>query len=321
MTKRGEDADFVLAIDFGGTKVDLATADLQGHLVERAQLPTEARRGARQVIDRALKQAHELVRRTSEQRSGRAIAVGAVSPGVILRDRILLAPNIPGWSEIALHQLLSTTMKGVAVAVGNDVRAGALAEARWGSLRDVDPGVFLSLGTGISAAILVHGQLLGGAHDAAGEIGYSVGTPDKIPTASGHVSLENLIGGKALGERASRRLGVPLTAADAFAHSNPAVQELVDEGLDHLSTHLANMCVLLDPARVSIGGGLATAGERIVRTLTDRIGMVVPFPPEIVLASFLRDAPLRGAVLLALDAAHETGRYCASVSHQAGDTV
>lgn len=150
-------SDFVIAIDFGGTKIDVATANCVGELLERA-----------------LTLARSLMARTAALTGGRCLAAGVVSPGVILPDRILLAPNVPGWEQLALTDIVRDRLEMSRIAVGTDVKAAAVAEARWGSLQDADPGIFLSLGTGIALAIVIGGKVLMGAHGTAGEIGYSL---------------------------------------------------------------------------------------------------------------------------------------------------
>src|SRR4051794_33113850 len=90
--------DFVLAIDFGGTKIALGTADTDGRILESARLETDAPRGAGQAVERAAEEARGLLARAG----GRCLAVAAVSPGVVRSDRVLLAPNVPGWDEVSL---------------------------------------------------------------------------------------------------------------------------------------------------------------------------------------------------------------------------
>jgi len=74
----------------------------------------------------------------------------------------------------------------------------------------------------------------------------------------------------------------------------------VDEMLAELATHVANLAILIDPARIAVGGGLMSSGDVILRALAFRLGYAVPFPPEIVPARFLNDASLHGAIALAL---------------------
>ena len=158
----------VLAVDFGGTKVDVAVAGPDGRVLATERLATDAARGAGQVVDRALDAAHALLADRP------LLAAAAASPGIVLDDRILLAPNVPGWTELALAERLRDGLGIQAVVTATDVKAATLAELRWGALQGADPGVFLNLGTGLAAGIAIGGQVLAGAHGAAGEIGYAL---------------------------------------------------------------------------------------------------------------------------------------------------
>jgi glucokinase len=302
------DADFVVAVDIGGTKVAVATAALDGSILAARRIDTEAARGAGQVVERALGGARELIAASSSSSSGggggRCVAAGAVCPGIPLEDRVVLAPNIPGWDGVALAREVRERLGIERVAVANDVRAAGAAEARWGALAGADPAVFLSLGTGIAAAILVGGRALPGAHGASGEIAYAVGPGDEgAGHADGHAPLEERAGGRFIGERASRLVGRDLSARDAFASGDPAVAALVDEALDDLAVHVANLAIAVDPARIAVGGGLMGSADRVLGALRRRVERAVPFPPEVVAARFVDDAGLRGAVALGLDAA------------------
>jgi glucokinase len=290
---------FVLGIDFGGTKVALGTATPAGELLETARLDN-AGRDAGAVVAHALEAAGDLLRHTTVR--GRLLAVGAVSPGIIAEDGVRLAPNVRGWEQLRLPSRLRDALGSDRVACGNDVKAAALAEARWGALRGADPGVFLNLGTGVAAGVVAGGRVLTGAHGAAGEIGYSLRSHrDAAGVHAGRAPLEEAAGGRAIGERAAAVLGREATAADAFAASDGAVAALVDEALDELAVHVANLAVLLDPARIAVGGGLMHAAERVMPALRHRLELAVPYPPELVPAAFIHDGALRGAVALALD--------------------
>jgi predicted NBD/HSP70 family sugar kinase len=296
--------DFVLGIDFGGTKMAIATADLNGDLLESARLDTEAARGATQAVDRAVASARDLVAVTQRSRRGRCLAVGAVSPGIVYPHRVALAPNVPGWEDLRLPELLVQGLGAARSEFATDVKAAALAEVRWGSLRDADPAILVILGTGLAAAIVVGGEVLQGANGAAGEIGYSLrGVEHELSAADGRAPLEELAGGRAIGERASAVLGGALTAADVFAHPDPRARRVIDEALAELAVHVANMAIVVDPARIAVGGGLMSHRDVVLAALDERLRAAVPFPPELVPARFIHDGSLRGAIALALDAA------------------
>jgi glucokinase len=294
--------DFVVAIDFGGTKLDVATARLDGAIVLAERLDTNGREGAEQAVERAIGAARELVARTAGADGGRCVAAGAASPGIVLQDRILLAPNVPGWDAIALPEVLRDGL-GLEPVVATDVKAAALAEAQWGALADADPGVFVNVGTGLAAAVVIGGRVLAGANGAAGEIGYALrGLHDELGAPDGRAPLEEQVGGRALGERATRLLGEPLDAAALFARAehDPDARLLVDEALAELGLHVANLAIALDPRRIAVGGGLMHAAPLILAALRRRTRLA-PFPPEVVEARFVHDGALRGAVALALD--------------------
>src|SRR5215208_2695374 len=121
---------FVLALDFGGTKIDVGTAHLDGELTLSGRIETRAELGATQAVERAIALAHEL----AERSDGTCLGAGAVSPGIVEEERVLLAPNVPGWDGLPLPGLLRDGLELPSIAVANDVNAAALAETRWGAL-------------------------------------------------------------------------------------------------------------------------------------------------------------------------------------------
>jgi glucokinase len=290
--------DHVAALDFGGTKIALATATPAGEILEEARIDTEPAGGAERALGRAMEAARTLLARTG----GRCLAVGAVCPGIPRADDVLLAPNVPGWGDLAFEREVRDGLGVARVAVRNDVKAAAEAEVRWGALRGADPAVFLSLGTGIAAAIVAGGRVLEGAHGASGELAYVLGESDEAAFADGHAPLEERAGGRFVGERASRAADRTVTAAEAFASDDPRVAALVDATLDELAVHVANLAILVDPERIAVGGGVMGSPERVLGAIRRRLDRAVPFPPELVAARFVHDGALRGALALALDA-------------------
>jgi glucokinase len=292
----------VIAIDFGGTKVDVAWADAHGVILGRQRLATHAADGPDQALLRTSEVVDQFVR-TARKADCPVGSVAAVAPGVVRDDGILLVPNLPGWEDLALAHRLAELLEMDRVPVWNDVRAGALAELRHGSLRDADPGLYVSLGTGVAAAVTVGGAVVEGAHQAAGEVAYLLVDHGPVPAAAdGTAQLEAIIGGRALGDRASAYLGETVDAAGLFARTDPEAQQLVHHALGVLADAVVNMAVLLDPARVVVGGGMMASADLILRVLAARLNHAVPFPPQVAAAHFTQDASLHGAIALAVDA-------------------
>jgi len=296
--------DFVVGLDIGATKIALATAGLDGAIIEQSRLQTDARQGAPQAVRRALAAARTLMARTSERLGGRCLGAGAVSPGIPRHDRIDLTPNMPGWEALSIVDVVREGLSLERVAAANDAKAAGEAEARWGRLAGADPALYVSIGTGIGVAVIIGGRAVSGAHGAAGEVGYSLrGVSDELGAADGRAPLEEFAAGVGIGRRGSRLLGGDLSAAGVFAlaETDPRARFLVDETLAELAVHVANWAVLIDPARIAVGGGLMSSADLILAALDHRLRFAVPFPPEVVAARFVHDAALHGAIALALE--------------------
>ncbi|HWG23909.1 ROK family protein [Actinospica sp.] len=292
----------VIGIDFGGTKIEAALAGVDGTLLERERLETHAERGPRQALERAADAVRRLQTRARAEYGVTVTGYAAVAPGIVQRERILLTPNLPGWEDVALGCALQDVL-GLEhpPAVGNDVRAGAMAELRFGALRGADPGLYISLGTGISAAVTIGGRVLAGANQAAGEIAY-VDPGGSAVRGPGSAPLEEIVGGRSIGERASALLGEQVTAAEVFARAatDEAARAIVQETLDVLARSIANISALIDPELIVIGGGMMASADVILAALDTHLAAALPFPPRVAAAHFTRDASLHGAVALAL---------------------
>jgi hypothetical protein len=206
---------------------------------------------------------------------------------------------------LPLGRELRAAFPGVAIRMATDAKAAAQAEARWGSLVGFEPAVYLNLGTGLAAAVIIGGTVLTGSHGAAGEIGYNLRSRSDVgQSPDDRIPLEDMVSGMALRRRASA-LGRQLTAAEVFAGGgqDPALDELITDFVDELAFHLVNLAVLVNPARIAVGGGLTRSWDRIGPALAQALSRGVPYPPELVLADFPHEAPLLGAVALAIDAA------------------
>src|SRR5947208_10264446 len=127
--------NFVLAIDFGGTKVAVATADMAGSILQQARLNTHACQGAQQLLERTAGTAQALIEQTMEEVGGQCVAVGVSTPGVVHDNGVLLSPNIPGWEQVPLRETMRARLHVPTVVAANDVKAAAMAEVLWGALK------------------------------------------------------------------------------------------------------------------------------------------------------------------------------------------
>ncbi|WP_397453021.1 ROK family protein [Pseudomonas sp. NA-150] len=297
----------LLAIDVGGTKTHIAGYDTVTKRLHTCKLATHADglHGA-SALQRIIRAARDCV---AELGYAPVLSVVAVFPGVVRGKTLLMAPNTPGFEHLDLHSLLAQGLGTQNVILDNDVKAGAMAEAHWGALTGIDNAIYLNLGTGLAAAAIVNGKLMRGHNGAAMEIGYLLSpfldpnTPANWKTFSdGAAPLEELFSGTALSLLAAEMLGQGHDALDLFASDAVNVQQALQQRIAACAIQVANLAVALDVSRIAIGGGLYRQASVLAPIIQQLIQRVVPFPPEIIAAQFTHDAPLWGALSMAMDA-------------------
>jgi glucokinase len=292
----------VLGIDYGGTKIATAVCDLSGTLLVSRVIDARPPDGARIAFGRGIASGRDLLAQVERQTGTRPLAaVGVSTFGIPSDDGVALAPAIDGWHDIAMGRELREAFAdtGALITMATDVKAAALAEARWGALKDADPAIYLNLGTGLAVAIVTGGKVLTGANGAAGEIGYNLRKVSDTGVAlAGRVPLEDVVSGRAIAELA----GLPAEEVFAATPDDPRLLAIAGEFTAELAYHLVNLAISIDPVRIAVGGGMTRSWHRIRPALDQALDAGVPFRPELVLADFPFDAPLIGALALAIDA-------------------
>jgi glucokinase len=290
----------LLGLDFGGTKIAVAVCGMAGDRIGSATIASGGEQGAQASFGRGIRAARQLLE--SAAPGAPLAAVGVSTFGIPFEDRVELAPAIGGWGQLAIGRELRAAFPGVAIAMATDAKAAALAEARWGALAGCDPALYLNLGTGLSAALVIGGQVVGGANGAAGEIGYNLRAVSDVALGlQARVPLEDMVSGRAVGRRAVP----PMSAAEVFAASpgDPQLDHIISEFVAELAFHIVNLAIFVNPVRIAVGGGLVGSWDRLAPALARALDAGTPFPPELAAAHFPADAPLIGAVALAADAA------------------
>ena len=294
----------VLALDMGATKLAAGIGAPDGKVTRVATVPTHASEGAESVLARALELAQRVAGEATD--AGHHIeAIGISTMGYTHEDRVELATNVPGWTGLRIPEAARNAFPDLPVAIGNDVHVAAQAEIAWGSLQGVDDGIYLNLGSGISAGIICGGRFLTGADGAAGEIGYTLfrGRPEPQMAADGIGPFEAWFGGAG----AARRLtdaGLPASVAEtvALAATDQTAREFIDELWTGIAVMVANLCIALNTRVVSLGGGYVRGDSGVLERISELAQRAVPYPPTVTRARFGADASLRGAVALALAA-------------------
>ncbi len=237
----------VLAVDIGGTKFSMALFQ-NGRMTMRETRATQREGGRAWMMEQIASIAHTWRRNAEITCCG----IGFGGPVDFPSQRVTASNVVPGWQNFPLGAALSAEL-GVPATIDNDANAGALGEAVYGAAVGCDPLFYMTLSTGIGAGIVVGGKIYRGADSFAGEMGHipvRPGGPRCVCGAEG--CLERLCSGMSI-EADHGKPAKELLADAAFVRSY-----VVD-----LALGLKSVILLLNPARIVIGGGLSKAGDAL----------------------------------------------------------
>jgi glucokinase len=303
--------DVVIALDVGGTGMKCALVRPDGTVHHAERHPTLAARGPEAVTANILDVAAGLAERARAD-SLTPVAAGVAVPGVVdeANGVAVWSANV-GFRDVPLRDLVADRL-GVPAALGHDVRAGGTAEARLGAGRGEPHVLFMAIGTGIAAAHVVNGTAFAGAHGAAGEVGHIIVRPGGPPCGCGmRGCLESVASASAIGRRYAELSGIADAAAFDVAARSAAGEALAEavwrDAVEALADGLLTAQALYDAGIVVLGGGLAEAGEALLRPLRVALDQRVTFHrmPQVVRAALGDTAGCLGAALLALDSRAE----------------
>ncbi len=308
----------VAAVDIGGTNLRCALADVDNpeRLIARRSAATPATAGPDAVVDFILAEVDLCLNEIELSRES-LVSVGCTAPGITdARQGIVVsAANLQGWEQVSLANMLEQRF-GVAAAVENDVKAAALGEFRYGAGRGSRSLVYMTISTGVSAGIVIEGKVLRGHNHCAGEIGYFLTEPAHIGKDWGHNGcLELTAAGIGIArewaakhERSSNKA---FSAADVFAAArmgNVEAGQIVERASDYLAQAAIGLCTITDPELLVLGGGIAENEPALRNRISKVIGETLPFPPKVVETELRGDAPLVGALIVALEKIGEDRR-------------
>jgi glucokinase-like ROK family protein len=296
----------VIGVDLGRTKMFGAIADLAGNVLGEADLNRHRTSGETN-FQRLTKLIDTLLAHPRLQgRRLRGIGVGA--PGVTQhREGVVTWAYTLKWHDYPLKAKL-VERYNLPIAVDNDVNFAALGELWFGGAQNVSNMVFITIGTGIGAGVIIDGALYRGAHEASGEIGNML--PDRAFLGKPYQkfgALETIASGTGIAERARHALKgrrrpeelEQLLAEDVFdaARQGQAwAKKIIAETVDCLAVAIANLTVTFDPELIVLGGGVTRSADLLIEPILRRIEGTIPTLPRLVVSSLERRAVVMGAV-------------------------
>jgi glucokinase len=297
-----ETCGVVVGVDIGGSKVALMVTDVaRGADLAYQRYPTPAEAGPEAFIEQ-LAEAIDGVLDQAGYRRDALRALGVTVPGQVdvERGQVILAGNLAGWQDVPLRTLLQRQFT-LPVFIDNDANAAALGEMWRGAAKSMHNFVFLALGTGVGAGVVVNGRLHRGYHNAAGEVGNLL-VRRLGRKKERRIWLWQHIGSPAI-QRASRRAsGRKLGAAKLFARAeaDPRLRRVAERLAGYVALAVVDIAAVLDPQAIIFGGGTAAAGELLIERVRRLAVARLPVMPELIRAALGEDAQLHGAVFGAL---------------------
>jgi predicted NBD/HSP70 family sugar kinase len=296
------DAALAMGLDIGARFLRGAVCDLRGRVlarldVELAGADATTIVGETAELQRRLLEASEL-----EPHAIRDAVVGV--PGMIEKGsgRVRLAENVHGLEELDVATELAEVL-GVPVVVENDVNLAALGEQWRGVGRGVDDFVFLSVGTGLGAGLVLGGELHRGHHGAAGEIDYALGGVDGAGMDPAAPAVSELAARLGSDRRLATTLSAPFDVPTIFgaARAGDALaQAVVQEEARRIALQVAPIAAVADVGLVVLGGGIGANGDLLLAPVRALLERLVPYPPQVVVSSLGDAAVLTGALALGL---------------------
>ena len=299
----------LLAIEIGGSKLQVVAGDETGRILDRRRFAVERARGGEGIRAQIADALPDLIARWQP----RALGVGYGGPVDWKTGRIVKSHHIAGWNDFPLGEWL-TSLTQLPAFVENDANVATLGEALHGAGVGFDPVFWVNIGSGVGGGLVVNGRLYHGASPGEMEIG--------------HVRLDRdgtIVEDRCSGWNIDRRILQEIAAqpdaplaklvaatepgcearhlAAALAQGDPLARTILDDVLENLAFALSHAVQLLHPEVIVVGGGFSLIGEPVRASLENvlpKFLMDAFLPgPKIVLAALREDAVPVGALALA----------------------
>ena len=309
----------IIAVDLGGTNIRTAYFPRPEPPPDsQSKVPTNANEGPDAVLSRLFEAIESEI---PSHADNLMISIGAPGPLDPFEGVILEAPNLPGWIDLPLKDLVNTRFE-CPVVLGNDANLAALGEWRFGAGRGTKNMIFITISTGIGSGVIVDGNLLLGSRGLASELGHMTLDPSGPRCGCGQIGhIESLASGTSIARNAemlinqggSSKLKETLDArghisalevgAAAESGDELALSVIQDAGT-WIGHHLADLTHAFNPELIILGGGVAQLGEMLFEPITLSLQDHVMHPAycqglRIEPAQLGDDAGLIGAMVLA----------------------
>jgi glucokinase len=256
----------IMGIDLGGTKISGAVFDPEGHILMKDRIFIDGGKGV-DVANLMVQLIQKLKLKTEEQLF-RIAGIGVAVPGIYYRKRgTVWAPNIEGWESYPLLQHLRKAIDSEVVVIDNDRACYILGETWKGAAQGCKDAIFLAVGTGIGAGILVNGSILRGQSDIAGAIGWMALTDHYISPYRDHGCFEHHASGNGMALVANEQTQLKLSTREIFDHyskGDPLATAVIEKAIFYWGKAAANLVSIFNPEKIIFGGGVFGPAQELL---------------------------------------------------------
>ncbi|MEU4981735.1 ROK family transcriptional regulator [Streptomyces sp. NPDC021969] len=270
------DAGIVIGVDFGHTHLRVAVGNLAHQVLAEESEPLDVDASSDQGFDRAEQLVSRLIAATGVDRA-KIAGVGLGVPGPIDVESGTLGSTaiLPGWGGTRPAEELRGRL-GVPVHVDNDANLGALGELVWGSGRGVRDLAYIKVASGVGAGLVINGKIYRGPGGTAGEIGHiTLDEAGPVCRCGNRGCLETFAAARYVLPLLQPSHGTDLTMEGVVRlarDGDPGCRRVIADVGRHIGSGVANLCNLLNPSRVVLGGDLAEAGELVLGPIRESVG-------------------------------------------------
>lgn len=264
----------VIGIDLGGTKLAAAIFDATGKIIHRELAALEKRKGTE--VGALIRQQIQKLSSHADSHRIPISAIGVSVPGIYhAQTGEVWAPNIPHWTDYPLLLELSSLpeTESLKIKIDSDRACYILGETWQGAAKGCRDAIFLAIGTGIGAGIMIDGVILRGHHDIAGAVGWmglnrpfrkeysSCGCFEYHASGEGiaRVARELLANDQNYSGILSKKPIEQISSHDVFAAyeaQDPIAMEVLEQGIVYWGMAVANLVSIFNPEKIIFGGGV-----------------------------------------------------------------
>ncbi|MER7794992.1 MULTISPECIES: ROK family transcriptional regulator [unclassified Streptomyces] len=269
------DAGIVVGVDFGHTHLRVAIGNLAHQVLAEESEPLDVDASASQGLDRAEHLVSRLITATGISQD-KVVGVGLGVPAPIDVETGTLGSTaiLPGWAGTNPRDDLAQRL-GVPVHVDNDANLGALGELVWGAGRGVADLAYIKVADGVGAGLVISGKIYRGPGGTAGEIGHiTLDESGPVCRCGNRGCLETFTAARYVLPLLYSSHGVDLTVermVQLARDGDPGCRRVIADVGRHVGSGVANLCNLINPSRVVLGGHLAEAGELVLGPIRESV--------------------------------------------------